>query len=244
MNQQIVIRPFEWLDLEALARCYANGLIWADEPWNENRKCPKCPPDQNNYGISFTGKTCPKCGTKLIKFWKVSSVKKDIQDQLSIPQAVGFLAIHKNHVVGFTWGYPVKITIEMTIPLLGLTIPVESDLAPNLASDLKPQLPGYSVGYIDEVGVRPSFRGREIGKELTRRILQYFLGLDLKNVFLRTDERAETAVHMYEGLGFILDHTLTDPTFEHRRYWTINLPNANDTWKQDYSNHPTGGWEH
>lgn len=223
MDPKIVIRPFTWNDLIPLAKCYARGRIWADEPWNEWKKCPQCPTDKNNFGITFQGRTCPICGSKLIFFWNIESVSQDIQTQLSLPQTAGFLALKDDEIVGFTWGYPVEIKITISVSTLDLTIPVNSNLAPCLPSDEREFLKGYTVGYIDEVGVRPAFRGKGIGASLTWEIVEYFRSLDLSLAFLRTDIRAQSAISMYEKQWFKQDPLLIDPIYEHRHYWILNL---------------------
>ena len=223
MNPNITIRPFTWEDLTPLAQCYACGRIWADTPWNEWLKCPKCPADQNNFGVTFKGRNCPKCGSKLTSFWKVQDVENDIKTQLGKAFAKGYLALKKSQIVGFTWGYPVEIKITISVPTLDLTVPVNSNLAPSLASDQRDTLKGYTAGYIDEVGVRPAFRGKGIGARLTWEIVEYFRSLDLPLAFLRTDIRAKSATSMYEKQCFKQDPFLVDPIYEHRRYWILNL---------------------
>ncbi|KKP69887.1 hypothetical protein A2X44_01615 [candidate division CPR3 bacterium GWF2_35_18] len=220
MNPNITIRPFTWEDLTPLAQCYARGRIWADEPWNEWKKCPQCPTDKNNFGISFKGKSCPYCGKELIPFWDVSTVENDIKTQLGKPFAKGFLACKNNQILGFTWGYPVTINIQIIIPDLELTIPIGSSLI-----NTQIHIPMYAgkVGYIDEVGVRSDFRRQGIAEALTLEVLCHFSSCCINKVFLRTDERASNAVRLYEKLGFQRDFFITDPTYEHRGYWSTDV---------------------
>lgn len=62
-------------------------------------------------------------------------------------------------------------------------------------------LSGYK-GWIEDVVVDQAHRGRGIGRELMRAIMDQARLLKLQQLFLYTEEEKEVAIRMYEGLGF------------------------------------------
>ena len=62
-------------------------------------------------------------------------------------------------------------------------------------------LSGYK-GWIEDVVVDQSHRGKGIGKQLTQAILEKAKSLRLQKLFLYTEDEKQTAIHLYEQLGF------------------------------------------
>lgn len=226
METKIEIRRFKWQDLDKLVQCYCFGQIWSDFPWDEDRKCPDCPEGQNNFGSSFSESVCPICGTNLEPFWKPEEVRQEIRTQLRIPSAIGYLAFNGPQIVGFTWGYPVDLVFQgfsYFIPKLKLRIPLTSTLVTKIFKST-----GFSlrtpVFYIDEVGIHFDFRKNGIATQLTTKLLKAIQQAQFEFVFLRTDKRAEKAIHLYEQkLEFRKDQRLNDPVYPHRAYWYKKL---------------------
>ncbi|MEM9674874.1 MAG: GNAT family N-acetyltransferase [Bacteroidota bacterium] len=60
---------------------------------------------------------------------------------------------------------------------------------------------GYK-GWIEDVVVDKAHRGKGIGKQLTQAILEKARLLRLQRLFLYTEDEKQTAIHLYEQLGF------------------------------------------
>jgi ribosomal protein S18 acetylase RimI-like enzyme len=75
--------------------------------------------------------------------------------------------------------------------------------------------------YIRMVGVDPKFRGKGVGKQLTRMCIDLAQSLGEKVIALHTSEFMDAARDLYENLGFRIIKEL-DPMFG-KRYWLYKL---------------------
>jgi ribosomal protein S18 acetylase RimI-like enzyme len=75
--------------------------------------------------------------------------------------------------------------------------------------------------YIRMVGVNPDFAGNEIGKQLTKRCIDFAKRSNEKVIALHTSEYMNAARHIYEHLGFKQIKEL-EPRYG-KRYWIYKL---------------------
>ena len=75
--------------------------------------------------------------------------------------------------------------------------------------------------YIRFVSVNPTFRGQKIGKTLTEKCINYARGNNEKIVALHTSEMMESAISIYEKLGFTIKREL-EPRLG-KKYWLYIL---------------------
>ncbi len=163
----------EWLT--SLIECYQ--AVFADEPWNEWRRCHKC---QKVFGLKQAtqgGEFCP-CGNNLAPFWEVAAVKQDILHEVT-DEAVCKILIQENKVWGFCWGYPIdSIALEEKTRLPGLTKALDDSFGQKL------------LGYIDEVGVATHLRQKgwgqllwnEVSRELQKKGCRVIIARSQPNV--------------------------------------------------------------
>lgn len=57
-------------------------------------------------------------------------------------------------------------------------------------------------GWVEDVIVDQSVRGKGVGKHLMEKILDESKKLGLSDIFLYTEEKRKVAIHLYEQLGF------------------------------------------
>ena len=75
--------------------------------------------------------------------------------------------------------------------------------------------------YIRMLGVDPAYSGKGIGKELTKRCVDYARQNNEKIIALHTSEMMNAARHIYESLGFKILREM-EPRFG-KRYWLYSL---------------------
>jgi len=142
-------------------------------------------------------------------FWTVEGVIEDIRKQMKRSNAVGFLALHREEVVGFTWGYEVsKEDLREISGVEALDVLFEK---------------GNRVFYIDELGVASLFRKRRIGEQLSRSLITAVQNhCEIRRFTLRTDIKAIAARNLYIKLGFS-DLSIRDAEHSKRTYWFLEL---------------------
>lgn len=143
-------------------------------------------------------------------FWTVEGVIEDIKKQMKRPNAIGFLSLHGEEVVGFTWGYEVsKDNLREISGVEVLDVLFEK---------------GNRVFYIDELGVASLFRKMGIGEQLSKSLIATVLNsCEIRRFTLRTDIKAIAARNLYIKLGF-RDLSIRDAEHSTRTYWFLELP--------------------
>jgi ribosomal protein S18 acetylase RimI-like enzyme len=71
------------------------------------------------------------------------------------------------------------------------------------------------------VGVHPNFSGKGIGRELIKICILFAKESDEKIIALHTSEFMNSARHLYEDLGFVMNKELK-PIFD-KKYWLYLL---------------------
>jgi len=143
-------------------------------------------------------------------FWRVERVIKNIKKQMKQPNAVGFLALHGDRVVGFTWGY--EVSKEDLRKISGVE-----------ALDVLFEKRGR-VFYIAELGVASLFRKRGIGEQLSRNLIAVVQNsCEIRRFTLRTDIKAVAARNLYIKLEF-RNLSVRDAKHSKRTYWFLELP--------------------
>lgn len=180
-----------WLTAQ-LVECYRD--VFADRPWNEWLKCPKC---QKYWGTKdkdlLVSIKFQHCDTPLVDFWPREQVISDLYHEIA-PESSCWLAMNNKTVVGFCWGYP--ITIPELESKLGISFNTKFEC--NLEST-------ELIAYQDEVGVLPAYRGNKIAKTMVARRLQDFTAQNLRIGIVRTrqgPEPSETFLWYTKKLGY------------------------------------------
>ncbi len=75
--------------------------------------------------------------------------------------------------------------------------------------------------YLRMVGVHPNFSGKGIGRELIKICILFAKESDEKIIALHTSEFMNSARHLYEDLGFVMNKELK-PIFD-KKYWLYLL---------------------
>ena len=144
-------------------------------------------------------------------FWTVKRVIKDIREEMERKNAVGFLALYGDEVVGFIWGYEVS----------------KEDLRQISGVDALDVLfkKRARVFYIDELGVASLFRRRGIGEQLSRTLITVVRNSCKIQCFtFRTDIKVPAvARNLYSKLGF-RDLSIRDAEHSQRTYWVLEIP--------------------
>jgi ribosomal protein S18 acetylase RimI-like enzyme len=84
---------------------------------------------------------------------------------------------------------------------------IEGELAGKAELMLPPAEDTRAVGYIKRVVVHPDFRGRGLAQRLMQHIIQFAHSeYHLKAIDLHVWEGNSAAIHLYEALGFALQH--------------------------------------
>ncbi len=75
--------------------------------------------------------------------------------------------------------------------------------------------------YIRLIGVHPDYAGQGIGKTLTRQCIDYAVETDEQTIALHTSSFQDSARHIYESLGFVMEKELK-PIYD-RTYYLYKL---------------------
>lgn len=138
--------------LDQVVECYRR--VFADRPWNEWKRCRVC---GAYWGIDKEAELqsigYAHCEQQVADYWPAFEVEQDIRHEVS-GQASCWLALTKDEVIGFCWGYP---TDAKTL---------EEKLGVPVADTLAKQFGNVTIGYQDELGVLNAFRGKKIAKQL------------------------------------------------------------------------------
>ncbi|MFA5029929.1 MAG: GNAT family N-acetyltransferase [Patescibacteria group bacterium] len=146
-------------------------------------------------------------------FWTPRGVKGDIANHLRLPGVAALLVFAQNgkpqpELAGFTLGY--------TVSQEDMRLIASSRQLDFIFTDDR------RVFYVDELGVDSRFRGKNLGKLLSRILIARAKTLGHQQAILRTDMRAVPARSLYANLGFreldVRDGAETD-----RSYWLLAL---------------------
>ena len=124
-------------------------------------------------------------------FWTDKMVNEDINYAIKQKEFISKLAVKRNNVKGFTWGY---------------SLPQEKFQFLNLDEAV----------YIDELAVEKELRKRGIGTRLTEMLINDARKLGYDEATLRTDINGG-AYKFYLDLGFV-DMKIKDPKYPQRTY--------------------------
>jgi hypothetical protein len=173
-----------------LVECYRD--VFADEPWHEWLKCPRC---QEYWGVKdralLAKNNFRHCSTPLVDFWAREQVIDDLNHEIT-PESSCWLAIVDNKVIGFCWGYPIiKSQLETK---LGITFNNKLECKDN-----------ELMAYQDELGVVFNYRKQKRAKAMFVNRLNDFIVRGLKIGIVRTRQRpspSDTFLWYTKKLGY------------------------------------------
>jgi ribosomal-protein-alanine N-acetyltransferase len=84
----------------------------------------------------------------------------------------------------------------------------ENEVVGYTIGKLKNRVPAKPVAEIISLAVRPDFRQKGIGKELTNFLISHFKKRGVKEIFLEVRTENKTAISFYKNLGFTVLKTL------------------------------------
>ena len=173
-----------------LVECYRN--VFSDEPWHEWLKCQKCEKywgkKDQDYLVSIKYQ---HCGAELVDFWSRNQVLADLFHEITVDGSC-WLAKDNDRVVGFCWGYPIKV------------IDLENKLGIMLNWKFGFERENL-VAYQDEIGVLSDYRKKGIAKSMFVKRLDDFLERGLRVGYVRTrqyPEPSETFLWYTQKLGY------------------------------------------
>ena len=155
-----------------VVECYRK--VFADAPWNEWKQCPTC---KASWGTEdkalLESRSYQCCNTNLVDFWPQEQVAVDLRQEVT-DKASCWLAMCGSEVIGFCWGYPIRV----------------DDLEKKLGISLGLN-PIQEVAYQDDAGVLAPYRRQKIATAMIRRQLSDFLAQGLQDCIGRTRESPE-----------------------------------------------------
>ena len=171
--------------LSALVTCYQN--VFADEPWNEWKKCGVCNKKWGNrQQAELACLDFSHCGCQVNEFWPADVVCADIINEVT-DKASCWVACQHDSIIGFSWGYPIEADA------LG-----EKLKLPGVASSLVGLFgPNSRIGYQDEIGVRGDYRGKGVAKMMFRHRLNDFRRMGLNVGVVRTKTRPASVTNLW-----------------------------------------------
>jgi len=139
--------------LDALIQCYRD--VFGDPPWNEWKKCPKCELKWSKKEAQELEST-RHCGAEIVDFWPYEQVREDIFHEIT-PESSCWLAMDDEKVVGFCWGYPIKVS------------DLEEKLGISFSAQMHEMFGKHDiVAYQDDIGILTEYRGLKLAKELIK----------------------------------------------------------------------------
>lgn len=171
--------------LPMLIECYRD--VFADTPWNEWKKCSVC---NKQWGVTEREDLAllgfQHCGQLVEDFWPHKVVEEEILHQVN-DKASCWIAMTKQRVIGFTWGYP------MTPEALARKLE-----RPEMVANLKKQFGDpIEVAYQAELGVLTEFRGKKVARELVAKRLEDFQSQGLKVGVVRTKRNPPSVTYLW-----------------------------------------------
>lgn len=199
--EKVAVREYRASDLEEFIRIYQSGF--AEAPWNEYMKCPKCEANYGRSSIETVVGLCSKCddSPSLVEYWPAEQIEKDLKSEIARKDSIVLVAEHDRSIVGATVGY--------------------AGVPEDRKDFLKSRFDGNSF-YIDELVVDASARRKGTGYALSTGLIREAQKKGYSQIFLRTNRFNPAAVNLYEKLGFI-DTGLRDPEFKDRMYMVLEI---------------------
>jgi GNAT superfamily N-acetyltransferase len=178
-------------ELSALVACYQD--VFADEPWNEWKKCAVCGKKWgNSHKADLMKIDFCHCGQSVDEFWPAEVVREDIMHEVTEKTSC-WLAWKQDLVVGFCWGYPITPdALEEKLKLSGFA----SSVTREFGHDCR-------IGYQDEIGVRGEYRGHGIAKKMFSYRLEDFRRMGLNVGVVRTKTNPPSVTNLwFMDLGY------------------------------------------
>lgn len=173
-----------------LVECYRD--VFADSPWNEWLKCPKC---QKYFGRDDSGFLASQkfrhCDVSLIDFWPREQVLSDLYYEITEKTSC-WIAMDKSKIVGFSWGYPIFLA------------DLEEKLGISFSNNLQIKKDTL-LAYQDEAGVLSEYRGQKIAKAMVAHRLDDFITQGIEVGIVRTRQSPEPSITFLwytEKLGY------------------------------------------
>ena len=173
-----------------LVECYRN--VFSDEPWHEWLKCQKCEKywgkKDQDYLVSIKYQ---HCRVALVDFWPRDQVLADLLHEITVDGSC-WLAKDNDRVVGFCWGYSIKV------------IDLENKLGIMLNWKFGFERENL-VAYQDEIGVLSDYRKKGIAKSMFVKRLDDFLERGRRVGYVRPPqypEPSETFLWYTQKLGY------------------------------------------
>ncbi len=206
---EIKLKKFEEIYRRDFVENYIE--VWKDKPWNEAVKCASC---GKNFGREYEKtNNCPECRGALKPYWSKNKVDKDIDKALNQKDCEIILAMNKEKVIGFSYGY------KFDEPKSGIEL-IESG----------PQFEQWKkvvkISYIEGLGVLKQFKGRGIGRKLLETITRCFEDKNYDMIVLGTLPVNGPAMNLYKSLGFE-ETDIEDPKWSGSRYMKKKLNRQN-----------------
>jgi len=176
--------------MNQLVACYRN--VFADDPWNEWKICPVC---KKKWGIKQSVEleniSYTHCDKNVEDFWPRDVVRADIQNEISV-DASCWVAQINGSVVGFCWGYPIRLDkLEEKLNLPGFATKAKKNGFPD------------EVAYHDEIGVKKEYRTHGLAKSMLHRSFEDFKERKLSAIVTRTMSYPPTiAYHWFKKMGY------------------------------------------
>lgn len=167
--------------LKRVIGCYRK--VFAEAPWHEWKKCPSCGKYWGKKDLKLLqDMEFRHCNYDLEDYWSWEKVEKDLKKEVT-SEASCWIAVIDNSVVGFCWGFPIKIdSLEKKVG-----IEIKANLEENFGKINK-------VAYQDELGVLAPYRGQKIAKRMFIKRHKDFISKGLKIAVIRTREKPEPSV--------------------------------------------------
>lgn len=168
----------------SLVECYRD--VFADHPWNEWMKCgnPNC---TAHWGVrdkaSLARAGYLHCDVPVVDYWPRNTVWSDLRSEITADTLCTLALDQSSEIVGFCWGYPIKVR--------ELEAKLQISFAHRVAEFFGEQ---ESVGYQDEVGVVPQYRGAKLAKVLNAERINDFCRRGLSVAVSRARRTPEPSV--------------------------------------------------
>lgn len=176
-----------------MADCYIK--VFADEPWNEWKKCPKT---GQKWGIKdsvlLEQKNHMHEGVQLVDFWPKENVLEDFAKEITSDSSCWIAYLKEtSEVVGFCYGYGISPDdLETKLELVGI-----ADAIRGFQSSNEP------VAYQDDMGVVHDQRRKGIASQLFEERLNDFKNMGLKYGVIRTMTNPPSVTNLwYTNRGY------------------------------------------
>src|SRR3989339_1496300 len=164
-----------------LVHCYRQ--VFAEEPWHEWKKCPKC---GKKWGIDQINELAEMkfmhCGVLVEDYWPIAGVVEDVNHEIGA-DASAWLLKDGDQVIGFIWGYMMPLRNLQT----KIRVMIHEEVQENHGSH-------YLVAYLDDMGLSAEYRGRHYAGRLYDLWLNDMKKFGAKLIVTRTQGDPEPTV--------------------------------------------------